>query len=47
VHRLVLTHFSPRYADDPRILEREARAVFPEVTVAFDGLTVEVPYRDD
>lgn len=44
--RLVLTHFSPRYADDPRILEREARKVFPETTMAFDGLSLEIPYRD-
>ncbi len=46
VLRLVLTHFSPRYADDPRYLEREARALFPEVVSAYDGLVVEVPYRD-
>ncbi len=44
--RLALTHFSPRYADDPRILEREARAVFPEAVAAFDGLTLEIPYRE-
>jgi len=47
VRRLVLTHFSPRYADDPRGLEREARGVFGETTAAFDGLVVEVPYRDE
>jgi ribonuclease Z len=47
VLRLVLTHFSPRYADDPRSLEREARRLFPETTAAFDGLVLEVPYRDE
>ena len=46
VLRLVLTHFSPRYADDPRALEREARATFRETTAAFDGLVIEVPYRE-
>jgi ribonuclease Z len=46
VARLLLTHFSPRYADDPRTLEREARKIFPETQAAFDGLSVEVPYRD-
>jgi ribonuclease Z len=46
VRRLVLTHFSPRYADDPRALEREARTVFSDTVAAYDGLIVEVPYRD-
>lgn len=47
VRRLVLTHVSSRYSDSPRRLEREARAEFPAAVVAFDGMTIELPYRDD
>jgi ribonuclease Z len=46
VLRLALTHFSPRYADDPRALEREARTVFPGAVAAYDGLVMDVPYRE-
>lgn len=45
--RLYLTHFSPRYSDDPRLIEREARKVYPGAIAAYDGLVVEVPYRDE
>jgi ribonuclease Z len=44
--RLVLTHISPRYNRDATELLAEARAVFPETTIARDGLTVEVPFSE-
>lgn len=47
VARLVLTHVSARYSENTSRLEREARRIFPSSVVASDGLTVDVPYRDE
>ena len=44
--RLVLTHISSRYNRDASELLAEARAVFPETTIARDGMTVDVSYAD-
>jgi ribonuclease Z len=44
--RLILTHISARYADDARLLEREARHVFANTMVAHDGLELEIGFRD-
>ena len=47
VDRLVITHFSARYSRDTSELEREARFVFPNTVAAKDGMTIEVPFRDE
>jgi len=47
VKRLVLTHFSARYSATAKLLAEEAKAVFQDVTVAKDGLVIEVPYADE
>ena len=46
VRRLVLTHISARYAEQPGRLIEEARAIFPSTDLARDGWSVEVPYDD-
>lgn len=47
VRRLVLTHFSNRYALDPGLLLRQARAHFAAVETAKDGLTIDIPLADE
>lgn len=44
VKRLALTHFSARYSRDPSDLDREAREVFQPVTIARDGMEIDLPY---
>ncbi len=46
VKRLVLTHISARYSRDAPELVAEAAAIFPSVTIARDGLAVDVPFAD-
>ncbi|MGB8507172.1 MAG: hypothetical protein WCD76_02105, partial [Pyrinomonadaceae bacterium] len=49
--RLIMTHFSPRYAEgnavEPNALLREARAVFAATEMARDFMSVEVPRRHE
>lgn len=45
--RLALTHLSSRYSANPGPLEREARAIFPEAIIAWDGLEIEIEYIHD
>ena len=44
--RLVLSHVSARYSLSAEELVREAREVFPNSSVAKDGLEVDVPFAD-
>lgn len=46
VNRLLLTHFSARYSRDAMDLEREAKQVFPNVTMGKDGMEIDVPFAD-
>lgn len=47
VRQLVLTHLSARYSQSAADLLREAREVFPETSVARDGMEIEIAFRDD
>jgi ribonuclease Z len=47
VERLLLTHVSARYSEDPSPLLEEAREHFPGAAVAYDGLSLELGYRQD
>ena len=44
--RLVLSHVSARYSISAEELVKEAKPVFDNVTVAKDGMTIEVPFAD-
>ncbi|MGP8319649.1 MAG: ribonuclease Z [Methanosarcinaceae archaeon] len=46
VHHLVLTHISSRYTDDTAPIFEDAKKIFENVTVAYDLMEIEVPYRD-
>jgi len=46
VRHLILTHISARYNREAPELLAEAGAVFPIVTVARDGMKVELPFAD-
>jgi ribonuclease Z len=49
VKQLIMTHFSPRYAPGNALmlddLLEEARAIFPNTTLAYDFFTYDVPRR--
>lgn len=47
VQRLILTHVSARYAENPSLLLEEARAAFPETSVAQDGMSLELGYSQE
>ena len=46
VRQLVLNHVSARYSISAEELVKEAKEIFPEVSVARDGMVVDVGFRD-
>lgn len=46
VLKLILTHISSRYSDNPTQLLEEARKIFDNVIVAEDLMELDIPYRD-
>lgn len=46
VQKLVITHISSRYSQDATPLLEEAKKYFDNVTIAYDFLEIDVPYRD-
>jgi ribonuclease Z len=46
VLKLVLTHISSRYSDNPTQLLEEAKKIFDNVIVANDLMELDVPFRD-
>ena len=47
VRRLILTHFSARYARESAELDAQAREIFPATSCARDGLEVDVPFVEE
>jgi ribonuclease Z len=49
VRKLIMTHFSPRYAPGNSIelkdLLKEAKAIFPQTMMAYDFMVYDVPRR--
>ncbi len=47
IKKMGITHFSPRYTDHQiRLLEREARSIFPETYSLKDGMHIPIPYEE-
>ncbi|MBW3634710.1 MAG: ribonuclease Z, partial [Chloroflexi bacterium] len=44
--RLWITHFSPALAE-PYLFTMNATSIFPATKVGYDGLTIDVPFRDE